>query len=141
MSVLEDYSVAGRVFEVFERCGGPCILHEPGNLSAAFLQSIMARASPLIVHTLRQQGELRERYGTYAHVTTCCPTLLLDDTDLTTSAKQARRERLGIDSGDFLVLSLARAGRANGMPACIFAADLLRSWRIPGYAVFFRKRG
>jgi glycosyltransferase involved in cell wall biosynthesis len=64
-------------------------------------------------------------------VTTGCPTIFFKDEELTTSAKQAVRERLGISPATFLVSSFGIVDRLKGMDTCILAVELLRSWNIP----------
>lgn len=136
VSVLGHSSFDARILQVFEQYGGPCILHDPGSLPAPVMEQVIERASPLIVHTARQEAEIKERYGADAHVTTCCPTVFFMDQDLTSFAKQAARERLGIARTDFVVSSFGHADRANGMRACLFAIELLRSWKVPAELFF-----
>jgi glycosyltransferase involved in cell wall biosynthesis len=169
ISVIGNSPYHTRIFEVFERYGGPCILHdarltkfyfhrfgadkflrfaaeilgrpvsmdqvsawlEDRDLPSLFLERIVERASPLIVHTVTQQALLKKRYGVEAHVTTCCPTQFFSSHELTIAAKQAARQRLGIRSGDFLVSSFGMVDRVKGTESCVLAVDILRSWNIP----------
>jgi len=131
ISVLGNSSLHTRIFEVFERYGGPCIVHDARNLPSQFVEPIIERASPLIVHTRREEAQIRKGYGVHAHVATCCPTVLLNDEDLTPTARNAARERLGIAPDAFLVSAFGRAGRETGMLTSIFAVELLRAWNVP----------
>jgi hypothetical protein len=123
------------VFGLFQRFGGPCILHE----FPLFLEAIVKRASPLMVHTTTQQAELRDRYGIDAPVLPCCPAELFKDEEITKPARGAARERLGISPGAFLVSTFGAMTRDKGMHTCIAALDLLRSWNLPAELYFVGK--
>jgi glycosyltransferase involved in cell wall biosynthesis len=167
------------MFEIFERYGGPCILHESPfspvcsqrlgrqefmkfaakllgrfvsaeeantwlpdpNLPPLFLEPIIQRASPLIVHTLTQKALLKRWHGVDAHVTTCCPTHFFSEDELTTSAKQAARDRRGIPAGAFLVSSFGIVDKEKASDSCIFALELLRGWNIPAELYFVGNAG
>lgn len=177
--VLGNSHYHARIFDVFERYGGPCILHDARltaiyfyrlgqkrflefaakllgrsvfmeevttwlqdrNLPSLFVEPIIERASPLIVHSVVQQTQLKKRYGANAHVITCCPTIFFSDEDLTASAKQAARERLGIRAAEFLVSSFGIVDRAKGMESCVLAVEILRSWNIPAELYFIGGAG
>ena len=115
------------VFGVFQRFGGPCILHE----SPPFLERIVKRAAPLLVHTTTQQGEIRAQHGIDAPILPCCPTQLFRDEEMASSARCAARERVGMASRVFCIATFGAVVRDNGMQRCIAAVDLLRSWNIP----------
>lgn len=132
LSIFGNASCDADVFGVFQRFGGPCILHE----SPPFLESIVRRASPLMVHTTTEQAELRDRYGIDAPVLPCCPEKLFSDEELASCARQAARERLGIAPGVFLVSTIGAVGREKGMHTCIAALDLLRNWNISAELYF-----
>lgn len=106
------------------------------NPASPFLELVVERASPLIVHTVTLQTLIKQRYGTHAHVIPGCPTTFFADAELTVSAKQAARGRHGIAPDVFLVSSFGRVGRTNGMETCIPAVELLRSWNIPAELYF-----
>jgi glycosyltransferase involved in cell wall biosynthesis len=179
ISMLGNSGYHTRIFEVFERYGGPCILHDTlltqlyfqrlgqegfqkladgilgrparaeevngllydANPPPLFLEPVIERASPLIVHTVTQQAHLKKRFGARAQVAPCCPTILFRDAELTVSARQAVREGLGIDPATFLISSFGSVDRANGMDSCILAIDLLRSWNIPAELYFVGEPG
>ncbi|MFZ0591182.1 MAG: glycosyltransferase [Bryobacteraceae bacterium] len=179
ISVIGNSPFHTRIFDVFERYGGPCVLydtrlsqiylerlgqeefqklaarllrrpvcaeeannlpHDP-NPASLFIEPVVERASPLIVHTVTQQAQIKKRYGVEARVAPCCPTLLFDNAELTTSARQAARERHGIDPGVFLVSSFGCVNRAKGMDICILAIELLRSWNVPAELYFVGEPG
>lgn len=101
------------------------------NLPSLFLEPIIERASPLIVHTPIQQALLKQRYGADAQVATCCPTIFFEKEELTVAAKQAARKRCGISPSAFLVSTFGTVDPVKGMESCILAIELLRSWDIP----------
>lgn len=169
ISVLGNSDFHTPVFEVFERFGGPCILHDsrltqiyffrlgekrflqfassilgrPVGLGEAelwlqdkefpslFVEPVLKRARPLIVHTHQLQKLLRERYGVHAEVTTCCPNMQFSDEELTCHCRAVARKTLGIPPDAFLVSTFGFVGKAKGMEACVLAAEMLRSWNIP----------
>ncbi len=106
------------------------------NPPSLFLDPIIERASPLIVHTMTQQAQIKERYGVDAHVTTCCPTMFFSDHELSYGRRQAVRERYGVDPASFLISSFGYPASAKGMETCILALDLLRSWNIAAELYF-----
>jgi glycosyltransferase involved in cell wall biosynthesis len=174
ISVLGNSLFHTRIFEIFERYGGPCILHDARltqfyfyrlgqqkflefaanilgrsvsmeevaiwlqdrNMPSLFLEPIIERASPLIVHTATQQAEIKRRYGFDAQVATSCPNNLFSDEELTPSRKQAARKRLGIPPEVFLVSSFGHVDRVKGTDTCIIAIEFLRSWNIPAELYF-----
>jgi hypothetical protein len=88
------------------------------------------------VHTVTQKAQIEQRYGVDAQVTTCCPSIFFRDGELTTSRKQAIRERLGISPTVFLISSFGIVDTVKGMETCILAIELLRSWNIPAELFF-----
>ena len=168
ISVLGNSHFHTRIFEFFERYGGPCILHDARltqiyfrrlgqegflnfaakllgrsvsmeevnswlqdrDLPSLFLEPIVERAAPLIVHTVTQQAQLKRLYGIDAQVAACCPTNFFRDDELTTSAKHAARERHGIPQSAFLVSTFGIVDRVKAMETCVLALELLRSWNI-----------
>ena len=174
ISVLGNSSSYAGIFEVFERFGGPCILHDvrlanayferlgpqtflafaaellrrsvsmdevttwlqDTNPPSLFIERILERASPLMVHTAVQQALIKQRYGIDAHVITSCPAVFLTGEELTAQSKQSTRDRLNITSGVFAISSFGEPTRAKGMDTCIMAIDFLRSWNIPAQLYF-----
>ncbi len=174
ISVLGNHSGHLGIFEVFERYGGPCILHDSRltgmffhglgqvrfldfankllgrsvsmeevdiwlqdrNLPSLFLEPVIERASPLIVHTPTQEALLKKRYGADVHLATCCPTNFFEEQELTAAVKEAARRRHGISPSVFLVSTFGAVARVRGMEACILAIELLRSWNIPAELYF-----
>ena len=104
-------------------------LQDP-NPTSLFVERVINRASPLMVHSLKQQALLRKRYAVDSHVLTCCPTLTLLEEELTVAARQAARERLGVRPDTFLIASFARQNGVYEMATCILALELLRSWNM-----------
>ena len=157
------------VFEVFERHGGPCILHDSRlvqiyyyrlghqrfmefaasllgrgvrdgevetwlqdrDLPSLFVERIIERANPLIVHTRQYQALLRERYGVTAEVTAFCPNMHFSEEELSPAARRGARARLGVPSDRFLISTFGFVSKAKGMEQCIIAVDFLRGWNIP----------
>jgi glycosyltransferase involved in cell wall biosynthesis len=157
------------IFELFERHGGPCILHDSRlvqiyhfrlgrerfiefaasllgravrqdeidvwlhdrDLPSLFVERIINRAQPLIVHTHKYQALLRERYGVEAQVIPFCPNLHFGKEELSDPARCAARARLGVPPGRFLISTFGFVSKGKGMDQCIIAVDFLRGWNIP----------
>lgn len=105
------------------------------------LQPIVQRASPLIVHTLTLQAQVKAQHGVNAHLVPSCPTLQFAKTDLSLPSRQAARERVGLSQGSFVVSSFGDPSRSEGMEISILAVDLLRSWNIPAEMHFVGQVG
>ena len=101
------------------------------DLPTLFVEPVIHRASPLIVHTRKYQEVLRERYGVEAEVATSPPNIHFSPEDLGEPARRAARERLGLTEGRFVVSSFGFPHRNKGSSVCIMALALLRQWRIP----------
>ena len=125
------------VFAILNRYGGPCILHD----IPPFLESIVKRARPLIVHTSAQRAEIKSRYGADAQLLPCCPTRTFSDEELLTCARDAARERLGIRFDIFFVSTFVPLVPEKDISTCIAAIDLLRSWNIPAELYFVGDAG
>ncbi len=90
----------------------------------------------MMVHSVVQQAEIKQRFGVEAHVLPCCPTELFSDQELQADLRNAARERLRIPPGVFCISSFGEVARDKGMHTCIAALDLLRSWNIPADLYF-----
>ncbi len=157
------------MFEVVERFGGPCILHDsrlthiyyrrlgPHGFAAwagrllkrsvtqeeigtwlhdqdvpsLFIENILERAGPLIVHTRRFQQIINRMYGQEVAVTTFPPNLSFSDDDLTRNSRAAARQRVGIPDNVFAVATFGYVAGSKGMPSLVIAVEILRSWGIP----------
>ena len=179
VSVLGNSHFHSSIFDVFERYGGPCILHDarliqiyihrmghdrflalaarhlgrpvdmqevhqwlhdrqPGSL---FLEPVIERAAPLMVHTATQRAQIKAMYGADAEVITCCPTVFFSDEELTAERRSSTRDRYGVPAEAFLLSSFGIVGTEKGLNTCILATDLLRSWNIPAELYFVGNAG
>ena len=97
-----------------------------------FLEPILERADPLIVHTQEFRRLLKERHGADAKVAQFTPHISFSAQQLRDPARSATRDRLGL-AGDVFVL--ATFGHVDvlrkGFAVCVAALDLLRSWKVP----------
>jgi len=101
------------------------------DLPSLFVEPILKRARPLIVHTRRYQELLWERYGVRAEVTTFCPNMHFSESELDSLSRLAAREQLSIAPEVFLISTFGYIGKEKGMDACIIALELLRGWKVP----------
>lgn len=127
VSVLGTDMPSAPALGIFQRYGGPCIVHDTSLLA----ELAARRGAPLIVHTAAQQVQAKMRYGVDAEIIPCCPTTLLSSEELTPVVRQAVRERRGIAPGSFVISAFGDVSRGNRMQNCISALDLLRSWGVP----------
>jgi glycosyltransferase involved in cell wall biosynthesis len=169
ISVIGNSDFHTPIFEIFERLGGPCILHDSRltqiylmrlgpqrflefastilgrpvtigeveiwvhdkDLPSLFVEPILERARPLIVHTHEYQRLLRERYGVKAEVTPCCPNIQFPDEELGGASRTSARQSMGISPNTFLISSFGFMAKVKGFEACIQATGLLRGWNVP----------
>jgi glycosyltransferase involved in cell wall biosynthesis len=111
------------------------------DLPSLFLEPILKRAKPLIVHTRSFQAVLQERYGFTAEVATFCPLFFFNEEEIGAPSRAASRRRLGIAENAFLISTFGFVGREKGVESCIIALDLLRSWMIPAELHFVGSAG
>lgn len=114
---------------------------QDGNPPSLFLDSIIERASPIMVHTAIQKNLIMKHYGVEAQILTSCPSIYFNEEDLTPAAKQAFREKHGMAPGVFLISSFGSVDRVNGIESIILAIDFLRSWNIPAELYFVGSAG
>lgn len=105
------------------------------NLPSLFVEPVLERAQPLIVHTHAYQQVLRQRYGFEAHVTTFPPNIEFAKQDILASSRRAARSRLGLPDA-FIVSTFGYVHPTKCIFTCISAIYLLRSWNIPAKLYF-----
>lgn len=106
-------------------------LQDESQLKATFLGEIADWASPLFVHSRVTAQLIQERFSKTAIY---LPFSIyrqweIDPTDR--GLKAAAKKRLGIDSAEFSIISLGLVHSNKAVEECIWAVDLLRSWKIP----------
>jgi glycosyltransferase involved in cell wall biosynthesis len=167
------------IFELLERYGGPCIMHdsrlthvyfermgepkflefaskllgrpvqmdevriwlEDRELPSLFIEPVLERVRPLIVHTRRYQDLLRKRYDVNAELATFPSNFQFTEEELSERNRTAVRQSLGVKDGAFVISSFGIVDQSKGIFACIVALDLLRSWNIPAELYFIGKGG
>lgn len=169
LSVIGNSHFHTPIFELFERYGGPCIMHDSRltqiyfhrlgeqeflkfacnllgrpvsmdevrlwlqdqELPSLFVEPVIERAEPLIVHTRAYRDLLHKRYGVSAQVATFPPNMWFEHEELGVPNRSTIRHTLEISDNTFLISSFGFLSRSKGVFACIAALDLLRSWNIP----------
>ena len=180
VSVLGNSDLHTSIFELFERHGGPCILHDSRlvqiyhhrlgrqrflELAVRFLQRpvkeaevdmwlqdretpslfvelIIERADPLIVHTPQLRDLLQSRYKVRDELAQFSSLVSFTRAELSAPAQSAIRKELGIPPDVFAVSSFGYVDierKASG--AAVAALDLLRSWDIPAELYFVGSPG
>ena len=108
------------------------IFLDEGQAPTLFLEPVIERADPLIVHTREFQKLLKERYGVAAKVAPFTPHLTFTEQELSQPARLAARERLGLSDESFVLSTFGQVDvLRKGIGAIIAALDLLRSWKVP----------
>jgi len=179
LSVLGNSRFHLPIFELLERYGGPCIMHDSRlthvyfermgetkflefaikllgrpvqmdevrlwlddrELPSLFVEPVLERARPLIVHTRRYQDLLRKRYSINAELATFPSNFQFSEEELSERNRTAVRQSLGMKDGTFVISSFGIVDQSKGIFACVVALDLLRSWNIPGELYFVGKGG
>jgi glycosyltransferase involved in cell wall biosynthesis len=169
VAVIGNSHFHSPMFEIMEKFGGPCILHdsrlthfyhwrlgdrhfrnwatrllgrpvseddvagwlEDRNTGPLFVEPIIARAEPLIVHTRRLSELLRERYNIETSVTTFPPNFQFRDEALLPSSRAAARRRVAIPEGVFAIATFGYVALVKGITPLLVAGEILRSWKIP----------
>jgi glycosyltransferase involved in cell wall biosynthesis len=179
LSVLGNSRFHLAIFDLLERYGGPCIMHdsrlthvyfermggskflefaskllgrpvqmdevrrwlEDRELPSLFIEPVLERARPLIVHTRRYQDLLRKRYGIHAELATFPSNFQFSEEELSEGNRTDVRQSLGMKDGAFVISSFGIVDQSKGIFACVVALDLLRSWNIPAELYFVGKGG
>ena len=177
LSVLGNSRFHIPIFELVERYGGPCIMHdsrlthiyfhrltedgflqfaskllgrpvqmdevrlwlEDRQLPSLFIEPVIERARPVIVHTRAYQELLRKRYGLNAELATFPSNFQFTDEELCDQNRAAAKHSLAMDDAVFVISSFGIVDQSKGAFACIVALDLLRSWNIPAELYFVGK--
>jgi glycosyltransferase involved in cell wall biosynthesis len=96
-----------------------------------FVEPIIKRAAPLIVHTRAYQRLLKQRYDFDAQLATFPPSHLFSEADLSREAREAARRRNDLEPGSFVLSAFGYVHRSKGVVESIQALQILRSWNIP----------
>lgn len=105
-------------------------LANPGDLPALFLDEILVKADPLMVHSRGIQAQVARRYQTEAAFLPFCCYRPLSEAELSEESRRAARRRLGVPAGELLLISLGIVDRAKKPIDCVWAVEFLRSWGI-----------
>jgi glycosyltransferase involved in cell wall biosynthesis len=96
-----------------------------------FVEDIVVRSSPLIVHSPEFQQIIETRHGISADVAPFCPSLCFSDDELSISFRGDARQRLGLSPDAFVVSSFGYVDLLRkGAPHCVMALSLLRAWGV-----------
>lgn len=101
---------------------------EPGLL---FLEPVLEKARPLIVHTRALKTIIEERYSFQAQTAPFIPTVRFHASQLGHAAREEARRRLGIPLDDFLIASFGFAAATKDPETVIGALGRLRSQGVP----------
>ena len=91
-----------------------------------FVDRVLERASPLVVHTQSYARLLEERYGFHAEVAAFPPNQEFAQEELSQSGRRAARERLGLPAGRVVVSHFGYLADTKGIAACVDSVRWLR---------------
>ncbi len=91
------------------------------NHANLFLEPVLEKAKPLIVHTPPLCGMIQARYRFTAELAPFVPIASFASEELSPASRRAARERLGISSSDFLVASFGFVDVSKA-PVVVFGA-------------------
>jgi glycosyltransferase involved in cell wall biosynthesis len=138
------------IIDLFQRYGGPVILHdshlpdlrftkhgltglteaaswmEGENPATRFIESILERASPLFVHSHRFRDRIKERFGFEAETLVYPPSHVFKAEELIRSARRSARQRLGIADGELVIAHFGSVRPSKTPETCISAVAELR---------------
>jgi glycosyltransferase involved in cell wall biosynthesis len=111
-------------------------LQDESRLKATFLGEIAEWASPMFVHSRVTAQIVQEHFSKPA---VYLPFSIyrqweIDPTDC--ALKMAARNRIGVSSKEFSIISLGFVHSNKAAEECIWSIDLLRSWNIPAKLYF-----
>ena len=110
-------------------------------LPTLFVEPVLERAKPLIVHTSAYQRVLLDRYGFAAEVAEFPPNMYFERDELSPNSRIAARGRLGFADDAFVISSFGFITPSKGATTCVLALALLRSWNIPAEFYFVGDAG
>jgi glycosyltransferase involved in cell wall biosynthesis len=97
-----------------------------------FVEDVVARATPLLVHTERFRQIIKERHGIEAHALPFCPNMHFSDEEYSPASREDARRHLGLSSEAFVISSFGFVDLVRkGILHCVMAVSLLRSWGVP----------
>lgn len=100
------------------------------NVPSLFIEQILERAAPLIVHTRRYQDLIRKQYGRDVAVTIFPPNLQFTEDEVGIVERSAARRRVGIADDVFAVATFGYVAASKGIAPLIIALNFLRSWGV-----------
>jgi glycosyltransferase involved in cell wall biosynthesis len=92
-----------------------------------FVEPVLARAAPVIVHTRRYRDLLAQRYAAETELATFPANLFFFEDELIAPSRRRMRQRLGIADDTFLVSTFGFVAPGKAPSACIEALAILRA--------------
>ena len=97
-----------------------------------FIEDVVDRATPLVVHSDQFRQLIEERRGVSAHVAPFCPNLHFTEEECSPCSRGLARGRLGLSSEAFVISSFGHVDLLRkGVSHCVMALALLRAWGAP----------
>lgn len=105
-------------------------LHDE-NPPSLFLEPIIAKADPLIVHTEPFRALLQVRYGVDAKISPFATVSQFSASDLSPERRIAARARLEVAPETLVISTFGYAMPSKGSLECVAALRMLRNWKVP----------
>jgi glycosyltransferase involved in cell wall biosynthesis len=106
-----------------------------------FVEPILARCNPLLVHSLPLQQLIRSKYRVEPHLVPFVPIRSFAASELEDNNRARIRLKLGLAPGSFVISTFGHIEPFKNPMACIVAVELLRAWKIPAECYFVGKAG
>lgn len=106
-----------------------------------FVEPILARCTPLLVHSRPLQQLVRSRYGVDPYLVPFVPARSFSASELAEESRLRVRSRLGLAPGSFVISTFGHIEPFKNPTTCIVAVELLRAWGIPAECWFVGKAG
>jgi glycosyltransferase involved in cell wall biosynthesis len=96
-----------------------------------FIEDVISKAQPLIVHSDGFRRIIDERHGVVARVAPFCPNTRFGIEECSEPSRRRARERIGVSKSVFLISSFGYVDALRkGIDHCVMALGLLRSWNV-----------
>lgn len=111
-------------------------MQDESRLQATFLGELAEWASPMFVHSRVTADIVQERFSKTPIYLPFSIYRQWENDPTDQRLKVSARQRLGIASKEFAIISLGFVHSNKAAEECIWAVDLLRSWKIPAKLYF-----
>ncbi|MBL0159184.1 MAG: glycosyltransferase [Bryobacterales bacterium] len=106
-----------------------------------FIEPILSRCHPLLVHSRPLQRLIRSKYGVESQLVPFVPSRSFSAAEVAEDNRVSVRTKLGLAPGSFVISTFGHVEPSKNPMACIVAVELLRAWKIPAECWFVGRAG